>query len=56
MKKLILFSIIFASVAIPARAARQANGRVGLKKTLVQMAIFELIYLILITQVWVRLN
>lgn len=56
MKKLILFSIIIASIAIPARAARELNARAGLKKTLIQMAIFELVYLILVTLVWTRLS
>jgi len=56
VKKLILFSIIIASIAIPARAARIPNPRVAFKKMLIQMAIFELIYLILVTLVWVRMN
>ncbi len=56
MKKLILFSLIIASIAIPARASKEPNARIGFKKVLVQMAIFELIYLILITLVWVRLS
>jgi hypothetical protein len=56
LKKLILLSIIIASIAIPARAARMKNPREGLRKMLIQMAIFEVIYLLLITQVWVRLS
>ena len=56
MSKLILFSIIIASIAIPARAARTPNAREGFKKMLIQMAIFELIYLLLVTLVWVRLG
>jgi len=55
VKKLILLSVIFASIAIPARAARMKDGRAGLKKALVQMAIFDAVYLILLTQVWGRL-
>jgi hypothetical protein len=55
LKKLILLSVIIASVAIPARAARAKNGRKGLKKTLIQMAIFEVAYVFLVTQVWFRM-
>jgi hypothetical protein len=55
LKKLILLSVIIASIAIPARAARSKDGLAGLKKTLIQMAVFDLIYVILITQVWFRM-
>jgi hypothetical protein len=55
LKKLILLSMIIASIAIPARAARVKNPEQGLKKMMVQLLIFELIYLILVTLVWVRL-
>ena len=56
MKKLILLSVIIASVVIPARAAREKSGKKGLKKTLIQIAIFEVIYVILLTQVWFRMS
>ncbi len=56
MKKLILLSVIIAAIAIPARAARVKDARAGLKKTLVQAAIFNFIYLILITMVWFKLS
>lgn len=56
MKKLILLSVIIASIAIPTRAARAQNGREGLKKSLIQVAIFEVIYVILLTQVWFRMG
>jgi hypothetical protein len=55
LKKLILLSLIIASIAIPARAARAKNPRQGLRKMIIQMAVFDLIYLILITVVWVRM-
>jgi hypothetical protein len=56
VKKLILLSVIIASVVIPARAARAKNGREGLKKTIIQVAIFEAIYVVLVTQVWFRMS
>lgn len=56
MKKLILLSVIIASIALPARAARLADGQAGLKKALVQVVIFEFIYMLLITQVWFRMG
>ena len=55
MKKLILLSIIIASIALPARAARTPDGHAGLKKTLIQILIADVIYMLLITQVWFRL-
>lgn len=56
MKKLILLSVIIAAIAIPARAAKMKDSRKGLRKTLIQMAIFNLIYLFLITMVWFKLS
>lgn len=53
--KIILISIIVAAMAIPARAARAKDARQGLKKTIVHTLIFNAIYLILITLVWMRL-
>jgi hypothetical protein len=55
LKKLILLSVIIASIALPARLARVKDGKEGLKKALIHVAIFEFIYLILITQVWFRM-
>lgn len=55
MKKLILLSIIFASIALPARVARMPDGQIALKKALVHVLIFELVYLFLITMVWFKL-
>lgn len=55
MKKLILLSVIIASVVLPARAARAKSGKEGLKKVLIQIAIFDVIYVVLVTQVWTRL-
>jgi hypothetical protein len=45
MAKLILISILFAMIGIPARAAREKNPRKGLRKALVQMLLFEAFYL-----------
>ena len=45
MSKLLLLSIIFATIAIPARAARAKNPRLGLRKTLIGLAVFNLFYL-----------
>jgi len=44
MAKLLLLSIIFATVALPARAARMKNPRLGLRKTLISLALFNLFY------------
>lgn len=55
MKKLILLSVIIVSVVAPVRAARAASGREGLKKALIQAAIFDVIYVVLVTQIWFRM-
>ncbi len=55
MKKLILLSVIIAAVVIPVRNARMKNSREGLKKTLIQTALFNLLYLFLVVYVWNRL-
>ena len=54
MKKLLLLSIIIASILIPARAARLKNPQRALKKVLVQMAVFEVVYIFLVLVVWGR--
>jgi hypothetical protein len=56
VKKLILLSVIIVSVVMPARAARAKSGKAGLKKALIQTAIFEIIYVVLVTQVWFRMG
>lgn len=56
MKKLILLSVIIVSVIAPARAARAKSGKEGLKKALIQTAIFEIVYVLLLTQVWLRMS
>jgi hypothetical protein len=55
MKKLLLLSVIIATIVIPARAARMKNPRQGLKKALLQMVVFDLVYVFLVLFVWHRL-
>jgi hypothetical protein len=56
MKKFILLSFILAMIVIPARQAKAKDARAALKKTVVQMAIFDVVYLILLLYVWPRLS
>jgi hypothetical protein len=56
VKKLILLSVIIVSVVVPARAARAKSGKAGLKRTLIQVAIFELVYVFLVTRVWLAMG
>ncbi len=55
MKKLILLLVILGSIALPARAARAKDGREGFKKAMIQVLVFEFIYMLLITLVWFRM-
>ncbi len=52
MAKLILFSLLFGMIGIPARAAREKNPRNGLRKVVVQMLIFEALYLLALKYVY----
>ena len=55
MQKLILISILFADVLIPLWASRERHAIQGLKKTLVQMFLFNAVYLLLVMFVFPRL-
>ena len=55
MKKLLLLSVIIASIVLPIRGTKNPNPRVGLKKALRGIAIFNVIYLFLLLFVWHRL-
>lgn len=52
MRKLILISIVFASAAIPLRAARARSARRGLRKAILGMLVFYVIYLVAIVFVY----
>lgn len=41
-------SVIIASIVIPARAARIENPRAALKKVIVQISVFNFVYLLLL--------
>ena len=56
MKKLVLLSIVLASIAIPARMARMKNGQAALRKALVHMLLFDVVYVVLLLYVWPRLH
>jgi hypothetical protein len=45
MSKLLELSILFATIAIPARAARHKSPQAGLRKMVINVLIFEAFYL-----------
>ena len=45
ISKIILLSILFMSIALPARAARAKNPKKGLRQTILYMFLFNLFYL-----------
>jgi hypothetical protein len=51
MKSLLLISIIIASIAIPAYAARDTNPRRGLRRMLVLVLAFNALYVAYLTLV-----
>jgi len=50
--KLILMSIIFATVLVPASAALRRNHRVALQRTVLGMLISNLLYLIAVLYIF----
>jgi len=54
MAKLILLSIIFASIALPARATRQKDPKKGLRKVIIYALVFNFIYVLLLRFVWMH--
>jgi hypothetical protein len=55
MAKLLLLSIIFATIALPARAARLKNPKLGLKKTVTWLIAFNLFYVFALMYIFGRL-
>jgi hypothetical protein len=56
MSKLILLSIIIAMIAIPVRAARERDPRKGLRKTIIQMLLYEAFYLLALRYLYGRFD
>lgn len=54
MDKIILISIIVATVVVPTLGARDVNPRRGLKRTLVFLFAFNVLYLALVVLVYTR--
>jgi hypothetical protein len=56
VKKILLISILLATIAIPTRAASEPNPRVALKKALLYTALFNVVYWLLLLLVYPRLD
>jgi hypothetical protein len=55
VKKVLLISILLATIAIPTWAANEANPRLALKKALLYSVIFNVFYWLLLLFVYPRL-
>jgi hypothetical protein len=55
MGKLLLLSILVGPIVLAARAANVKNSRTGLRKAIVQIAIFDAVYLFFLLFVYGRL-
>jgi hypothetical protein len=53
--KLLLMSVIFATVVIPALASRLQSPKRGLKQAIILMFLFNFCYMIAMIKVWPRL-
>jgi hypothetical protein len=54
VSKFLLISILVASIAVPARAARTKDPRAALKKAVVNVLIFNAIYWFFLMFLWGR--
>jgi hypothetical protein len=52
VSKLILMSVLFATIAIPVWGARDQKPRAGLKRSVIRMLVFNLVYLLLLLYVY----
>ncbi len=55
MGKLVLISVIIATVAIPMFHARHPVETVGLRRTILSMVVFNLLYVVAVMYVYPRL-
>jgi len=55
MQKLILVSILFAVVAIPVWASHDRSARRGLRKALLAMLVFDVVYVLSVMFLYPRL-
>mgnify|MGYP000084191834 FL=1 len=55
MRALLLLSILIATVAIPIRAARDADARRGFRRAMLGMALFHAVYMIACAFIFYRL-
>lgn len=56
MQKLVLMSVIIASIVIPARASRMKSPQAGMRTVVKQVLVFNLIYLFMLLYVVGRLS
>ena len=54
LSKLLLMSVMFATFVIPARAARAANSRAGLRSATIQTLSFQAFYGFALIYLWGR--
>ncbi len=56
VKKIVLISILLATILIPTRAANDPNPRQALKKALLYSVLFNVVYWLLLLFVYPRLD
>ena len=54
VEKLILISILAATIVVPSVFARDCNSRRGLKRMILGLVVFNVVYLMLLTFVYAR--
>jgi hypothetical protein len=56
MQKLVLLSVLFATIIIPMQVSKEKNPVLGLKKAIVYMFFFNIVYMMLLLFVFPRLQ
>ncbi|HYH98378.1 hypothetical protein [Hyalangium sp.] len=56
MKKFLLLSVLYAIILLPSLAARERHPVRGVKKAILMMVVFNLVYTFAVLVIWPRLD
>ena len=56
MKKFLLLSVLYAMILLPSLAARERHPVRGVKKAIMMVALFNLVYAFAVLVIWPRLD
>jgi hypothetical protein len=56
MKKFMLLSVLYSLILLPSLAARERHPARGVKKAILMMVVFNLVYTFMVLVIWPRLD